>query len=127
MPSEVPLPHPQPPWDRINELVAGYLGLVRRAGQGLLPNDTRGGEEEIMRQVGFTGPSRIQVGGDPVVDRGVDEIVSAVFSLSSSTPHLFAAELAAFEADLRRLLMETSDGGWFSERRREIDVVIWRP
>ncbi len=31
------LPHPRPPWDRIHELVARYLGPVRRAGQGLLP------------------------------------------------------------------------------------------
>jgi SAM-dependent methyltransferase len=122
-----PLPHPRPPWDRIDELVARYLGAVRRAGQSLLPTGTRAGEEEIMRQVGFTGPTRIEVGGHQIVDRGVDDIVSAVFSLSSSPPHLFAAELSMFEADLRRLLMRTSDGGWFSERTREIAVVVWRP
>jgi SAM-dependent methyltransferase len=124
---EDPLPHPRPPWDRIDELVARYLGPVRRAGQSLLPTGTRAGEEEIMRQVGFTGPTRIEVGGNQIVDRGVDDIVSAVFSLSSSTPHLFAAELSMFEADLRRLLMRTSDGGRFSERTREIAVVVWRP
>lgn len=45
---------------------------------------------------------------DRIVERRVDDIVSAVFSLSSSTPHLFAAELPTFEADLRRLLMQTS-------------------
>lgn len=122
-----PLPHPRPPWDRIDELVAGYLGPVRRAGRSLLPTGTRAGEEEIMRRADFTGPSRIEVGGNQIVDRGVDDIVSAVFSLSSSTPHLFAAELSMFEADLRRLLMRASDGGRFSERTREIAVVVWRP
>jgi SAM-dependent methyltransferase len=127
VPGEDPLPHPRPPWDRIDELVAGYLGPVRRAGQGLLPTGTRGGEEEIMRQVGFTGPTRTEVGGNQIVDRGVDDIVSAVFSLSSSAPHLFATELSAFEADLRRLLMQASDSGRFAERTREIGVVIWRP
>jgi SAM-dependent methyltransferase len=127
VPGEDPLPHPRPPWDRIDELVASYLGPVRRAGQSMLPTGTRAGEEEIMRQVGFTGPTRIEVGGNQIVDRGVDDIVSAVFSLSSSAPHLFAADLPTFEADLRRLLMQTSDGGRFSERTREIAVVVWRP
>lgn len=127
VPGEDPLPHPRPPWDRIDELVTGYLGPVRRAGQSLLPTGTRAGEEEIMRQVGFTGPTRIEVGGNQIVDREVDDIVSAVFSLSNSAPHLFAAELPTFEADLRRLLTQTSDGGRFSERTREIAVVVWRP
>jgi hypothetical protein len=57
----------------------------------------------------------------------VDDIVSAVFSLSSSAPRLFAADLSTFEADLRRLLLQTSDGGRFSERTRELAVVVWRP
>ncbi len=121
------LPHPRPPWGHIDELVAGYLGPVRRAGQGVLPTGTRGGEEEVMRQAGFTGPTRIHVGGDQIVDRTPDEIVSAVFSLSSSTPHLFATELPAFEADLRRLLTQKSDNGRFSERTRETALVVWRP
>ncbi|GAA2104019.1 class I SAM-dependent methyltransferase [Actinomadura alba] len=127
MPGVDPLPHPRPPWDRIDELVARYLGPVRRAGRSLLPTGTRAGEEEIMRQAGFTGPSRIEVSGNQIVDRGVDDIVSVVFSLSSSTPHLFAADLPTFETDLRRLLMQTSDNGRFSERTREIAVVVWRP
>jgi SAM-dependent methyltransferase len=122
-----PLPYPRPPWDRIDELVVRYLGPVRRAGRGLLPTGTRAGEEEIMRQTGFTGPSRLEVGGGQLVDRDVDEVVSAVFSLSSSAPHLFAERLAAFEADLRHLLREASPGGRFAERTREIAVVIWRP
>lgn len=122
-----PLPYPRPPWERIDDLVASYLGSVRRAGQGSLPAGTRGGEEEIMRQAGFTGPTRIEVDGGLVVDRGIDEIVSAVFSLSSSAPHLFADQLPTFEADLRRLLSEASPSGRFAERRREIAVVVWRP
>ena len=126
-PGEDPLPHPRPPWDRVEKLVTGYLGPVRRAGRSLLPTGTRAGEEEIMRRAGFTGPTRIEVGGDQVVNREVDDIVSAVFSLSGSAPHLFAAELPAFEADLRRLLTRTSDGGRFSERTKEIAVVVWRP
>jgi SAM-dependent methyltransferase len=127
MAGEDPLPYPRPPWDRIDELVSRYLGPGRRAGRGLLPAGTPGGEEEVMRRAGYTGPDRIEVGGGRVVDRSVDELVSAVFSLSGSAPHLFGAGLPEFEADLRRLLTKASDGGRFSERTREIAVVIWRP
>ncbi|ONI81718.1 SAM-dependent methyltransferase [Actinosynnema sp. ALI-1.44] len=120
-------PHPVPPWDRIDELVARYLGPVRRAGRGLLPHGTRGGEEDVMRQAGFTGPARVTIDGGRVAERTVDEIVSAVFSLSSSAPHLFADGLGAFETDLRHLLGETSPDGRFAERTSAVEIVIWRP
>lgn len=120
------LPHPRPPWDDIDKLVVRYLGPVRRAGQSVLPTGTRGGEEEIMRAAGYRGPTRIVVGGNEVEDRSVDDIVASVFSLSSSTPHLLGPDLAAFEADLRDLLTKAADNGLFSERRREIEAVIWR-
>ncbi|TNH22417.1 class I SAM-dependent methyltransferase [Micromonospora orduensis] len=121
------LPYPRPPWRRIDELVASYLGPIRRAGQGWLPGGTAGGEEEVMRAAGFTGPTRITVEQGMVVERPVDEVASAVFSLSSSAPHLFADRLPAFEADLRSLLTAAARDGLFAERRRDIEVVIWRP
>jgi SAM-dependent methyltransferase len=120
------LPHPRPPWDAIDELVARYLGPARRAGQGVLPTGTRPGEEEIMRAAGYRGPTRLVVGGNEVEERTVDDLVASVFSLSSSAPHLFGAELPAFETDLRELLTKTADNGLFAEQRREIEAVIWR-
>ncbi len=120
-------PYPHPPWERIDDLVARYLGPVRRAGRGLLPAGTRSGEEEVMREAGFTGPSRIEVDGGPLAARSSDEIVSAVFSLSNSAPHLFAEQLPSFEDDLRRLLAQASPNGRFVESRRAIAVVVWRP
>ena len=122
-----PLPHPRPPWDRIDELVARYLGPVRRAGQGHLPTGTRGGEEKVMQAAGYQGPTRLSAGGNEIVERSVDDVAAAVFSLSSSAPHLFADHLPAFEADLRTLLTEASDHGHFSERTREVAAIIWRP
>ena len=79
-----------------------------------------------MRAAGYSGPTRLAVGGNEVVERGVEDIVAAVFSLSSSAPHLFGPELPAFESDLRNLLTQASDNGSFSERRREIEAVVWR-
>ncbi len=122
-----PLPYPRPPWLRIDELVARYLGPVRRAGQGSLPTGTPGGEAEIMLAAGFAGPTRLTVEQGTVLQRSVDEVTSAVFSLSSSAPHLFGDRLPAFEADLRELLTSAARDGLFAERPRDVGLVIWRP
>lgn len=122
-----PLPHPRPPWDQVDELVATYLGPVRRAGQGVLPSGTRGGEEDVLRDAGFRGPQRLEVVRGDVVERSTDEVVSAVHSLSSAAPHLFGPRLQEFDDDLRALLHSASPGGTFAERVRDVEVVIWRP
>lgn len=121
------LPYPRPPWDLVADLVAAYLGPVRRAGRGTLPGGTRAGEEDVMLAEGFTGPQRHVADPGRVVHRDLDELVSAVFSLSGSTPYLFGDRRAAFEVDLRRLLAAASPDGRFAERTRAIEVVIWRP
>ena len=61
-----------------------------------------------------------------VVERISDQIVAGIFSLSSSTPHLFGERREAFEADLRRLLRDANPSGVFSEQLRGIAVDIWR-
>jgi SAM-dependent methyltransferase len=124
--TDVELPHPRPPRPAIEALVRSYLGPVRRAGRGFLPAGTAGGEDEIYRAAGFAGPTRIEIAGRPVV-RSTDDIVAGVFSLSSSTPHLFGGRRDAFAADLRDLLRAASPTGRFSEQMREIAVDIWRP
>ncbi|MFJ1758773.1 methyltransferase domain-containing protein [Amycolatopsis sp. NPDC088138] len=115
-----------PPHDAITDLVRRYLGPVRRAGQGVLPDGTASGEAEIYRAAGFRGPRRLEVPG-PVVTRDADDVVAAVFSLSSSAPHLFGDRLAGFETELRELLHEASPDGTFREQLREIAVDVWRP
>ncbi|HEY3561744.1 MAG TPA: class I SAM-dependent methyltransferase [Kribbella sp.] len=120
------LPHPRPPWDAIDQLVTRYLGPVRRAGRSAVPTRTPRAEEEVMRATGYAGPTRLVIGGNEIEDRTVDDVVASVFSLSSSTPHLFGPKLPAFEADLRSLLTNAADDGLFAEQRREIEAVIWR-
>ncbi|MFD9888170.1 class I SAM-dependent methyltransferase [Amycolatopsis sp. NPDC059027] len=120
------LPHPRPPHAAIGALVREYLGPVRRAGRSRLPRGTASGEGEIYRAVGFTGPRRIEIPGR-VVTRAIDDIVAAVYSLSSSAPHLFGDDRAEFEADLRRLLHRAGPDGVFSEQTREIAVDLWQP
>jgi SAM-dependent methyltransferase len=118
------LPAPAPPHDRIGDLVRSYLGPVRRAGQGTLPEGTPAHEEEIMVGAGYSGPTRLVIPGR-VVERTEDEVVASVFSRSSGAPHLFGERLGQFDAELRALLRETAPDGRFSERTRDIELVLW--
>jgi SAM-dependent methyltransferase len=119
------LPHPRPPRPEIEDLVRRYLGPQRRAGRGVI-SDTAGGEDEVYRAAGFHDRRRIEIAGGPV-DRTADEVVASVFSLSSSTPHLFGDRRPEFERELRELLQAASPAGVFSEQMRTIAVDVWRP
>ena len=68
---------------------------------------------------------RIEVGGGPV-ERTTDEVVASVFSLSSSTPHLFGDRRPEFERELRGLLDAASPAGVFSEQMRGVAASVWR-
>jgi SAM-dependent methyltransferase len=122
-----PLPRPRPPRQRIGELVARYLGPVRRAGRSVIPDGPPSGEAVILRGAGFRGPDRMEVGGGAIAGRTEDEVVASVFSLSSAAPHLFGDRVGAFEQELRGLLRQASPSGQFSERMRGIAVDVWRP
>ncbi|ATL30917.1 class I SAM-dependent methyltransferase [Streptomyces formicae] len=124
--SVVGLPHPAVPQEAIGELVRRYLGPVRRAGRGVLPHGTPSGETAVFAGAGLHGPRRLVVPAGQALERSVDDVVSSVFSLSFSTPHLFGARRDVFEADLRRLLTEASPSGRFSERRPSTEVFVWR-
>ena len=120
--TDAALPHPRPPRSAIDELVERYLGPLRhRVSSSIWANR----EEGVWRAAGFDGQERIEVAGD-VVERTSDQIVAGIFSLSSSTPHLFGERRAAFESDLRRLLDDANPSGIFSEQMRDIAADIWR-
>jgi SAM-dependent methyltransferase len=123
--TDEPLPHPSPPWAAVAALVTRYLGPVRRAGRGLLPEGTPGGEDEIYRGAGFRGPERLEVPGR-VLSRTAPEIAASVYSLSGSAPHLFGSRLADFDVELRELLRAASPAGTFSEQMRPVLLDVWR-
>ncbi len=127
VPGNDSLPHRRPPYEEIAGLVTRYLGAIRRAGQGSLPDGTPAGEEDVMCAAGYRGPLRIEVGGGTIVERTADEVTASVLSLSSSAPHLFGTRLSEFEGELRDLLRDASPSGRFAERTREVMLVIWRP
>ncbi len=119
------LPHPQPPRAAITALVQRYLGVPRRAGNSVLPHGTAGGQDAVYRAAGFGGPQRIEVPGR-TVERTAAQVRASVYSLSSSTPHLFVTDLDAFDTRLRALLDEAAPDGLLSERHQQITVDIWR-
>lgn len=119
------LSHPEPPRREIQDLVARYLGPVRRAGRGTLPGGTPGGESEIMLEAGFAGPRCRTLGGKRVLERLEDEVVASVFSVTSSAPHLFGSHLREFESELRQVLRRTSPDGRFCEVTPPGQLLIW--
>lgn len=79
----------------------------------------------MVSRAGSSGPTRYVVPGGQALERISDEVVALVFSTSSSAPHLFGTRRDDFEADLERLLGETSPSGRFSERQPSTEVRIW--
>jgi SAM-dependent methyltransferase len=120
-----PMPHPQPPWQAIRELVRRYLGSETRAGQGSR-DAVLSDEGDIFRRW-FVGPQVVNVPDGRVLTRTTDQVVAAVYSVSSSAPHLFEDRLAVFESDLRLLLAEVSPAGTFSQKTGDTALHIWRP
>uniref|UniRef100_A0AAU2VFS4 Class I SAM-dependent methyltransferase n=1 Tax=Streptomyces sp. NBC_00003 TaxID=2903608 RepID=A0AAU2VFS4_9ACTN len=120
------LPQPPAPYAAIEELVRHYLGPVRRAGLGVLPQGTPGDEAAVLARAGFTGPHRHVVPGGQPLERTSDDVVAWVFSMSYAAPRLFGTRSDAFEADVRRLLRDASPSGRFSERQRSTEVFVWR-
>jgi SAM-dependent methyltransferase len=125
--SSDPLPRPRPPYEQILALVISFLGSQQRAGRSAAPRIVAGSEIPIYRRAGFGGPLRVEVERGEVVERSVEEIVAATFSLSSSTPSLLGADRERFEAELTELLVQSSDDGLFCERLRDVTFDVWRP
>jgi SAM-dependent methyltransferase len=121
-----PLPRPRPPYAAIDALVTRYLGPVRRAGRGLRGDPPGPAETDAaFRRAGFLPSRQVEVPRGEIIERSVDQVVAATFSLSSSTPGLLGDHRAAFEHELRRLLAAESDDGRFDERERDLAFEVW--
>lgn len=121
-----PLPYPVPPRAAIAALVRRYLGPVRRAGQGVLLHGTPGDEAAVLRRAGFAEPEIVVIAGREVIVRDIDDLVAALFSTSSSAPHLFGPRLNEFEGELRTLLAGATTSGYFAEQTADAEVRVWR-
>jgi SAM-dependent methyltransferase len=119
-------PLPLPPYEEMRGLIRQFLGPVPRAGQGLLAYGSSSGEAAVFYEAGFTSQDRLRIPAAGPRTRSADDLVAWAFSLSGSAPHLFGERLAAFEADLRQLLIQASPSGQFSEQTPDTDVQIFR-
>jgi SAM-dependent methyltransferase len=120
------IPDPAPPYEPIRSLVREHLGPVRRAGRSFLPDGTPGDEVAVLARHGFAGPDRITVPAGQVLLRSTDDVISWVYSRSDSAPGLFGDGLAAFDAELRALLMASSPSGRFAEHVPDTELIAWR-
>ncbi|MFE7115689.1 class I SAM-dependent methyltransferase [Streptomyces sp. NPDC057654] len=118
--------YPAVPYAAMNELISQYLGPVRRAGRGVLPDGTPGGEAVVLARAGFSGPDRLVIPGGQALERTSDDVIAWVFSMSSSAPHLFGTRREEFESELHQLLRKSSSPGRFSERQPSTEVFVWR-
>ncbi|MCA1823060.1 MAG: class I SAM-dependent methyltransferase [Mycobacteriales bacterium] len=114
------------PFDDIAALVRRYLGPVRRAGQGRLPQGTPDDEAAVLAAAGFAGETEIALPGGELMQRSVDDVVAWVFSRSGSAPHLFGDGVDQFERELRQLLSATSLDGMFVDPRPDTIVRVWQ-
>lgn len=113
-------PPTEVPDDAIAELIEGYLGTTRRAGQGIRLTSP-GDEEAVLARLPYDGPERVVVRGQPV-ERTPDQVVHLVLSMSNAAPHLFGDRLDDFVADLRGLL---GDRTYVADQGDTL-VRIWR-
>jgi len=120
------LPYPSPPSDAIQGLVRRYLGPIRRAGQGVLPDGTPDAEAVVLDGAGFEAPERVRLPAGAAIVRGADDIVAWVYSRSDSAPHLFAETIGAFETELHQLLHDASPADLFAEQPLDTEIFVWR-
>jgi SAM-dependent methyltransferase len=117
-------PHPQPPWEAIDDLIARYAPSPTLSRQ-------RRPDVEFLHEEGvlgdwFEGPGVLDVPDGRVLSRGEDEVVAAVYSASSSAPHVFGDRIHEFETELRELLRASSPSGEFSQLTGDTQLRIWR-
>ena len=122
-------PHPRPsafpPLPKARSTTSSAPTWVRPAGQGALAHGSPSGESLVLARAGYRPVRVVPVQGRQVLERNIEDIAAQVFSVSGSAPHLFGADLAAFEADLRRLLEQASDHGRFSQWLGDIQLDIY--
>jgi hypothetical protein len=105
--------------------VEKYLGPTRRAGQGFAPVRTHRFEDILVR-TRFGAPRQVFAPGIPDLVRDSESVLSGLFSMSSSAPHLFGDRVEEFATELRELLASRSSEGIFWDWPGDTEVVLAR-
>jgi SAM-dependent methyltransferase len=121
-------PSPGPPaipHAEIKALVEKYLGPRRRAGQGFAPARTHR-FEDVLVGTRFGAPRSIFAPGIPDLVRDSESVLSGLFSMSTSAPHLFGDRVEDFAAEVRELLASRSPEGVFWDWPGDTEVILAR-
>lgn len=93
-PGPPPIPH-----EEVKALVEKYLGSSRRAGQGSAPVRTHRFEDVLIR-TRFGIPRTVYVPGTPDLVRDASSVISGLFSMTWSAPHLYGDRLGEFTREV---------------------------
>jgi SAM-dependent methyltransferase len=117
---------PNVPQSAMTALRQAYLGTDIRAGQSIR-NSSPDGEDAVFQAAGFRPADVIVVPDGRCIEHNADEVVALVFSMASTTPHLFGERMDDFERDLRTALHRASPSDRFSYVLGDNELRIWRP
>ncbi len=119
-----PSPGPPPiPHAEITTLVEKYLGTARRAGRGVARVRTHR-FEDVLARTRFGSSRSVFAPGIPDLRRDAESVLSGVFSMSSSAPHLFGGRIDDFAREVRELLLSRSPTGVFWDWPGDTEIVL---
>ena len=119
-----PSPGPPPiPHAEITTLVEKYLGTGRRAGRGAARVRTHR-FEDVLARTRFGSSRSVFAPGIPDLRRDAESVLSGVFSMSSSAPHLFGGRIDDFAREVRELLLSRSPTGVFWDWPGDTEIVL---
>jgi ubiquinone/menaquinone biosynthesis C-methylase UbiE len=116
--------HPEIPDAEVQELISRYVEAGSRPGGATWTNPER--FEESLTRSRFGVPQVAFAPGRPDIVRDVDSVVAGYFSMSYAAPRHFGDKRAAFEDELRALLLARSPGGLFWDWPGDTEIVIGR-
>jgi hypothetical protein len=119
-PERPPIPH-----DAIRALIDRYLGPRRRAGQGYFSQQADR-YEDVLPRTRFGSPRRVFCAGRADIVQDIDGVLANYLSTSFAAPHLFGAQLQAFEADFRAELAARSPSGLFWDWPGDTEILLAR-
>lgn len=116
--------YPRVPDSAVKDLIITYLGEATRHYLATWLDSQPARFEDVLAQTRFGGSRTVYAPGRLDLIRDVDTVVAHYFSLSFSAPRLFGDRRAAFETDLRRLLLEYSPSGLFWDWPGDTELLI---
>jgi SAM-dependent methyltransferase len=116
--------YPEIPHAAVRKLIIDYLGDSTRRYLATWNEGQPARFEDTLARTRFGRSRTIYAPGHPDLVRDIDTVVANYFSLSYAAPRWFGSRRAAFEADLRHLLLEHSPNGLFWDWPGDTELVI---